>query len=74
MSTKTFTLADLADHKTKKSLYLAIEGKVYNCTEFIDEVCCVIQFLDPDQTPIVPVIVTVYSSSYSSYWMLTKGT
>ncbi|KAF9363129.1 hypothetical protein BGX34_004820 [Mortierella sp. NVP85] len=37
MSIKTFTLADLAEHKTKKSLYLAIEGKVYNCTDFIDE-------------------------------------
>ncbi|KAF9103374.1 hypothetical protein BGX27_010607 [Mortierella sp. AM989] len=34
---KVFTNADLADHCSRKSLYLAIEGKVYDCTDFIDE-------------------------------------
>ncbi|KAF9920226.1 hypothetical protein FBU30_009983 [Linnemannia zychae] len=37
MSVKTFTTADLAEHSSKSSLYLAIEGKVYDCTDFIDE-------------------------------------
>jgi len=35
---KTFTTADLAKHNSKSSLYLAVGGKVYDCTEFIDEV------------------------------------
>ncbi|GJJ72982.1 cytochrome b5 [Entomortierella parvispora] len=34
---KTFTTADLANHSSKDSLYLAVGGKVYDCTEFIDE-------------------------------------
>ncbi|KAF9572689.1 hypothetical protein EC968_009590 [Mortierella alpina] len=34
---KSFTLADLSQHTTKDSLYLAIHGKVYDCTGFIDE-------------------------------------
>ncbi|KAG0043390.1 hypothetical protein BGZ83_011461 [Gryganskiella cystojenkinii] len=34
---KTFTTADLANHATKDSLYLAVGGKVYDCTDFIDE-------------------------------------
>ncbi|KAG0302031.1 hypothetical protein BGZ98_007852 [Dissophora globulifera] len=37
MSVKTFTTADLANHASKSSLYLAVGGKVYDCTEFIDE-------------------------------------
>ncbi|KAG0373531.1 hypothetical protein BGX24_011570 [Mortierella sp. AD032] len=37
MSVKTFTTADLAAHCTSKSLYLAVGGKVYDCTDFIDE-------------------------------------
>ena len=35
---KTFTTADLAAHSSKNSLYLAVGGKVYDCTDFIDEV------------------------------------
>ncbi|KAF9350416.1 hypothetical protein BGX26_011407 [Mortierella sp. AD094] len=34
---KVFSAADLANHNSKKSLYLAIGGKVYDCTDFIDE-------------------------------------
>ncbi|KAG0369220.1 hypothetical protein BGZ54_010571 [Gamsiella multidivaricata] len=34
---KTFTIADLAQHSSKSSLYLAVGGKVYDCTDFIDE-------------------------------------
>ncbi|KAK3822828.1 MAG: cytochrome b5 [Benniella sp.] len=34
---KTFTHADLASHNTKDNLYLAIHGKVYDCSGFIDE-------------------------------------
>ncbi|KAG0298254.1 hypothetical protein BGZ96_001220 [Linnemannia gamsii] len=37
MSVKTFTTADLAGHCSKNSLYLAVGGKVYDCTDFIDE-------------------------------------
>ncbi|KAG0338121.1 hypothetical protein BG000_004523 [Podila horticola] len=34
---KTFSFADLADHSSRDSLYLAVGGKVYDCTDFIDE-------------------------------------
>ncbi|KAG0202494.1 hypothetical protein BGX28_005015 [Mortierella sp. GBA30] len=34
---KTYTLADLTQHTSKDSLFLAIHGKVYDCTGFIDE-------------------------------------
>ncbi|KAG0009292.1 hypothetical protein BGZ80_002550, partial [Entomortierella chlamydospora] len=34
---KVFTTADLSNHKTRDSLYLAIGGNVYDCTKFIDE-------------------------------------
>ncbi|KAF9095226.1 hypothetical protein BGX29_006574 [Mortierella sp. GBA35] len=37
MSVKNFTTADLAEHNNRSSLYLAVGGKVYDCTEFIDE-------------------------------------
>lgn len=35
---KTFSFADLADHSSRDSLFLAVGGKVYDCTDFIDEV------------------------------------
>ncbi|KAI1317664.1 hypothetical protein EDD11_008092 [Mortierella claussenii] len=35
--TKTYTFTDLSQHNTKDSLFLAIHGKVYDCTGFIDE-------------------------------------
>ncbi|CAG8570335.1 569_t:CDS:2 [Funneliformis mosseae] len=34
---KLFTLAELAEHNHKKSLYVSIKGKVYDVTKFIDE-------------------------------------
>jgi cytochrome b5 len=34
---KRFTLAELASHNSKKSLYISIKGKVYDVTKFIDE-------------------------------------
>ncbi|KAF9186932.1 hypothetical protein BGZ51_001242 [Haplosporangium sp. Z 767] len=34
---KTYTTADLAQHSSKDSLWLAVGGKVYDCTDFIDE-------------------------------------
>ncbi|KAF9148898.1 hypothetical protein BG015_009327 [Linnemannia schmuckeri] len=34
---KIFTAAQLAQHTHKDSLYLAIHGKVYDCSGFIDE-------------------------------------
>ncbi|KAF9433748.1 hypothetical protein BGZ76_009028 [Entomortierella beljakovae] len=34
---KTFSYDDLSAHSSRKSLYLAISGKVYDCTKFIDE-------------------------------------
>ncbi|KAG0368284.1 hypothetical protein BGZ54_002286 [Gamsiella multidivaricata] len=35
--TKIYSSADLAKHNTKDSLFLAIHGKVYDCSGFIDE-------------------------------------
>lgn len=35
---KIFTATQLAQHTHKDSLYLAIHGKVYDCSGFIDEV------------------------------------
>ncbi|CAG8602830.1 10127_t:CDS:2, partial [Dentiscutata heterogama] len=37
MASKQFTLEELADHNSKKSLYISIKGKVYDVTKFIDE-------------------------------------
>ncbi|PHH78539.1 hypothetical protein CDD82_3006 [Ophiocordyceps australis] len=34
---KEFTFQDVAEHNTKKDLYLVIHDKVYNCVQFIDE-------------------------------------
>ncbi|RIB18537.1 cytochrome b5 [Gigaspora rosea] len=36
-SKKQFTLEELAEHNTKKSLYVSIKGKVYDVTKFIEE-------------------------------------
>ena len=35
---KTFTATDLAKHNHKDNLYLAVHGKVYDVSGFIDEV------------------------------------
>lgn len=37
MSTKQFTLKEVAEHKTKKDLYLVIHDKVYDASTFVDE-------------------------------------
>ncbi|KAI8604712.1 cytochrome b5 [Dissophora ornata] len=37
MATKIYTTTDLAVHNTKHSLFLAIHGKVYDISEFVDE-------------------------------------
>jgi cytochrome b involved in lipid metabolism len=34
---KDFTYAQVAEHSTKKDLYLVIHDKVYNTTAFVDE-------------------------------------
>jgi cytochrome b involved in lipid metabolism len=35
---KTITLADVAKHNTETDCYMAIHGKVYDVTKFLDEV------------------------------------
>ncbi|EME88093.1 uncharacterized protein MYCFIDRAFT_48299 [Pseudocercospora fijiensis CIRAD86] len=35
--TKEFTYSDVAEHTTKKDLYLVIHDKVYNSSSFVDE-------------------------------------
>jgi len=35
---KTYTLAEVRQHKDAKSLWIAIADNVYDVTEFIDEV------------------------------------
>ncbi|EAW11302.1 cytochrome b5-like heme/steroid binding domain-containing protein [Aspergillus clavatus NRRL 1] len=34
---KEFTLQEIAEHNTKKDLYLIVHDKVYDCTSFVDE-------------------------------------
>ncbi|RYP67698.1 hypothetical protein DL771_007105 [Monosporascus sp. 5C6A] len=34
---KEFTYQDIAEHNTKKDLYLVIHDNVYDCTKFVDE-------------------------------------
>lgn len=35
--TKEFTYQDVAEHNTKKDIYVVIHDNVYNCTKFLDE-------------------------------------
>jgi hypothetical protein len=35
--TKTLTYADVAEHSSKKDLYVVIHDKVYNASSFVDE-------------------------------------
>ncbi|CAF9907421.1 MAG: hypothetical protein HETSPECPRED_007124 [Heterodermia speciosa] len=35
--TKELTYSDVAEHSSKKDLYLVVHDKVYNATEFVDE-------------------------------------
>ncbi|KAI5923529.1 cytochrome b5 [Camillea tinctor] len=37
MADKVFTYSDVAEHNTKKDLFLVIHDKVYDSTKFIDE-------------------------------------
>ncbi|KND90569.1 putative cytochrome b5 [Tolypocladium ophioglossoides CBS 100239] len=34
---KEFTYQDVAEHNTKKDIYLVIHDKVYDCAQFVDE-------------------------------------
>ncbi|KAL4887158.1 cytochrome b5-like heme/steroid binding domain-containing protein [Aspergillus karnatakaensis] len=34
---KEFTFKEVADHNTKKDLYLVVHDKVYDCSSFVDE-------------------------------------
>ncbi|POR35170.1 Putative cytochrome b5 [Tolypocladium paradoxum] len=34
---KEFTYQDVAEHNTKKDIYVVIHDKVYDCTQFVDE-------------------------------------
>jgi cytochrome b5 len=37
MATKEYTYQDVAEHNTKKDLFVVIHDKVYNATQFVDE-------------------------------------
>ena len=37
MTDKQFTYADVAEHSSKKDLYIVIHDKVYNVSSFVDE-------------------------------------
>jgi len=35
---KTYTIQDLQEHKSREDLWVTINGKVYDVTQFLDEV------------------------------------
>lgn len=37
MADKVFTYSDVAEHNTKKDLYMVVHDKVYDATSFVDE-------------------------------------
>ncbi|CAJ2504874.1 Uu.00g122680.m01.CDS01 [Anthostomella pinea] len=37
MADKEYTYQDVAEHNTKKDLFVVIHDKVYDCTKFVDE-------------------------------------
>ncbi|KAL2258037.1 hypothetical protein VTK26DRAFT_8800 [Humicola hyalothermophila] len=37
MATKELTYQDVAEHNTKKDLYVVIHDEIYDCTKFVDE-------------------------------------
>ncbi|KAI1260624.1 cytochrome b5 [Xylariaceae sp. FL1019] len=37
MADKEFTYQDVAEHNTKKDLYIVVHDKVYDCGKFVDE-------------------------------------
>lgn len=34
---KEFTFSDVAEHTSKKDLYMIVHDKVYDCASFVDE-------------------------------------
>jgi hypothetical protein len=36
-STLELTYQDVAEHNTKKDIYVVIHDKIYDCTQFVDE-------------------------------------
>lgn len=36
-STLELTYSDVAEHNTKKDIYVVIHDKIYDCAQFIDE-------------------------------------
>jgi hypothetical protein len=47
---KEFTFKQIAEHNTKKDLYLIVHDKVYDCTSFVDEH----PYVDPVSTSTIP--------------------
>lgn len=37
MSEKEYTYQDVAEHNTKKDLFVVIHDKIYDCAKFVDE-------------------------------------
>jgi hypothetical protein len=50
---KEFTYQDVAEHNTKKDIYVVIHDKVYDCSKFIDEHPYVLPTL-PMRRPLYP--------------------
>lgn len=44
-STKVYTLAEIAEHKTTDSCWIVVHDKVYDVTKFLDEVSDFFSFL-----------------------------
>lgn len=42
---KLYSLKDIATHNTNKSCFLVIHNNVYDVTEFLNEVCIIVQKL-----------------------------
>jgi cytochrome b involved in lipid metabolism len=37
MASKEYTYSDVAEHNTKKDLFIVVHDKVYNASSFVDE-------------------------------------
>jgi cytochrome b involved in lipid metabolism len=37
MASQTLTYQDVAEHNTKKDLYVVIHDEIFDCTKFVDE-------------------------------------
>jgi hypothetical protein len=51
MADKEFTYSDVAEHTTKKDLYMVIHDKVYDTSSFVDEHPYVIPLRTPHRVP-----------------------